>query len=91
MGIRYCFFHFSGFNPRQPQQLSHFQNRFPPLDQQHTLYALLQDYAQRLAEYTRSCPLPKVSPYRRWWHAARWRRVRNAYFRYLAKPPHALD
>ncbi|HNY13775.1 MAG TPA: glycosyl transferase, partial [Candidatus Wallbacteria bacterium] len=24
------FFHFSGFNPRQPQQLSHFQNRFPP-------------------------------------------------------------
>ncbi len=46
---RLCFFHFSGFDPRRPDELSRFQNRYTTADLKE-VRTILREYAGRLLD-----------------------------------------
>lgn len=72
---RLLFFHFSGFDPARPEELSVYQDRFDTAAQP-LLARLLRDYADDLAAHGRQLPAPAPYPHRRWWHGSGWLRER---------------
>lgn len=65
------FFHFSGFDPREPGALSVYQDRFDTAEMP-VVARLLRDYANDLAAQERLLPAPSRYRHWRWWHGTGW-------------------